>query len=392
MYRPLSRTIAPALLLCFVLLSSCSDDGATGPSIAEPPEVLGQDVSVVGHGSVWLGGWVEGHGRPTVCWFEFGHEFAHDLRTPELDAGAAAGPVRVEYQLTGLIPDTEHWWRLVAVAGGDTVSAADTTFTTLAPPNMSPETRLTSPPLLGDTVVHFYWTGSDADGAVVGFRWRLSDDGLDASIDEPDTLGLPWHFTTATDSVFAVSADLPGTPPDPIDGGPWLFAQSHTFWIKAVDDLGAEDPTPARISLTAVTEAPGIAVVVLPESGPMPDGCLDLPLPVQFTWAATDPDGPPDAVLEVRTLLVDLTDLGIAACLSQAEYEALDPLAAVDDALWSPWQEYDPGSQTQPALVLGPQHVGGRYLFAAMARDGAGAWTRELAWGGNVWQVEVLPD
>jgi hypothetical protein len=64
----------------------------------------------------------------------------------------------------------------------------------------------------------------------------------------------------------------------------------------------------------------------------------------------------------------------------------------VDEAQWSAWQEYDPASPVPPALDLGPEHVGGRYLFAARARDGAGAWTVDLVWGDNVWQVEVLPD
>ncbi len=87
-----------------------------------------------------------------------------------------------------------------------------------------------------------------------------------------------------------------------------------------------------------------------------------------------------------------LSDVGLGACLTQVEYEALEPLSAVDESWWSDWQEYDPQSHVQPGFSLGPQHVGGRFLFAAMARDEAGAWTEELAWGSNVWQVEVLPD
>ena len=89
---------------------------------------------------------------------------------------------------------------------------------------------------------------------------------------------------------------------------------------------------------------------------------------------------------------MNLFDLGIDACLTRDEYEELDPLTAVDEALWSEWVEYDPQAQDQPTFALGPQHLGGRYLFAAMARDEAGAWTEELTWGSNVWLVEVLQD
>lgn len=391
MSRSLHISLVSVLLVGLVLLSSCSDDDSTAPSIPEPPVILGQDASGIDHQGVTLGGWVDGHGRPTVCWFDYGNDITFGARTPDLDAGTEAGPVRVEHHLAGLDSDKVHLWRLVAVAGNDTASAPDTTFTTLTVPNEPPMTRATHAPLEGN-LVHFYWTGSDSDGAVVGFRWRLSDNGLDGIIDEPDTLGLLWNFTTLTDSVFAVSADQLGVPSEPDDGSPTLFAQVHTFWIKAVDNRGTEDPTPAYITFTAVTEAPEIAVVVSPAGGPMPDSCLNLTLPVTFTWTASDPDGPAGAVLDVRTLLVRLSDLGLEACLTQAEYESLDPLAAVNEMQWSDWQEYDPGSHSQPALNLGPQHVGGRFLFAAMARDGAGAWTENLIWGDNVWQVEVLPE
>jgi hypothetical protein len=295
----------------------------------------------------------------------------------------------VEYRLDGLDSETLHWWRLVAVAGADTVFAPDTTFTTLLLPNEPPMTQTTGPPFQNNPV-RILWTGSDSDGAVVGFRWRLSNNSV-SGIEEPDTLGLPWSFTTATDSVFAVSADLPA-PRDPDDTGPRIFFRPHTFWIKAVDNLGLEDPSPAQISFTTVTEAPAIVVAVSPSGNTMQDGCLGLRLPASFTWSASDSDGPADAPLEVRTLLVNLSDLGLEACMTQEEYEGLNPLAAVDGALWSDWLEYDPQSQVLPRFDLGPQHFGGRYLFAAMARDVAGAWTEDLVWGINVWQVEVLTD
>jgi hypothetical protein len=389
---PQSRRFpAIALLASLSLFAACSDDSTTEPTPPAPPAVLGQDVSAIDHQGATLGGWVDGHGRPTVCWFAFGGGATADARTPTLDAGAVAGPVRVEHDLFGLTPETVYAWQLVAVAGGDTVAAADTTFATLRVPNEPPMTHATHAPPQGN-VVHFLWTGSDPDGVVTGFRWRLSDNGLDGAVDVADTLGLPWHATTATDSVFTVSADQPGDLPDPDVGGPTLFAQVHTFWIKAVDNRGAADPTPAFITFTAVSEAPEVTVSVLPAGGAMPDGCFGVSLPARFAWTASDPDGPPDAVLQVRTLLLDLADLGLTECLTRDEYEVLDPLAAVDEAQWSAWQEHDPTGPDQPTLALESGHIGGRYLFAAMARDGAGAWTRVMAWGRNVWQVEVLPD
>lgn len=390
MYRSLLIILISGVLVGLVLLSSCSEENTTAPQPLNPPAILGQDVSDVTHQSVTLGGWLDGNGRSTACWFDYGDDTTFGARTPDLDAGDMAGPVRVEYNLTWLDSDKVHWWRLVAVAGDDTAFAADTTFTTLIAPNEQPNTQTIHAPL-ENNLVHFYWTGSDPDGAVTGYRWRLSDNGQAGTIDEPDTLGLPWNFTTVTDSVFAVSADQPA-PHDPDETGPRIFFRVHTFWIKAVDDLGAEDPSPAQVTFTTTTEAPEVEVAVSSSVDPMPDGCLEVHLPAFFTWTASDSDSPADALLEVRTLLVSLSDLGINACLTQAQYEGLDPLAAVDETLWSDWQEYDPDSSVRPTFDLGPQHLGERYLFAAMARDGAGAWTEELAWGSNVWQVEVLSD
>ncbi len=371
------------------ILSSCSEDSTTTPQLLTPPTILGQSVSEISHQSVMVKGWVDGHGRSLVCWFEHGNNISYGARTPDMIVEATGDSSLVEYRINGLNPETLYWWRLVAVAGTDTVFASDTSFTTMMQSNEPPMTFTTIAP--GDhNPFNFYWNGSDMDGAVVGYRWRLSDNGL-SGIGEADTLGLPWNFTTVTDSLFTVSADFPA-PREPGDTGPRIFFRPHTFWIKAVDNLGFEDPSPAQISFTAVTEAPEIEVHILPSMDPNPNGCLELPLPISFTWTASDSDSSPGALLEVRTLLVSLSDLGISTCLTQDEYEELDPLTAMDEGLWNEWVEYDPQAQVQPTFALGPEHLGERYLFAAMARDEAGAWTEELTWGSNVWLVEVLSD
>ena len=389
----LSRLLLNILILAFliglVLLASCSEEDTTAPPLSEPPTILSQGVFEVNHQGGLFEGWIDNHGRSTVCWFDYGKDISFGARTPNLAVDAMEDSARVEYRINWLDPETLYWWRFVAVAGTDTVFASETTFTTMMQPNEPPNTHATFVPH-EPSPVHFYWTGSDVDGVVAGYRWRLSDNGL-SGVDVPDTLGLPWNFTTVTDSFFAVSADVP-MPREPGETGPRIFFRPHTFWIKAVDNLGLEDPSPYRIAFTTFTEAPEVLVTTSPSVDPNPDGCLELPLPITFTWAASDSDSPPETMLEVRTLLVNLSDLGIEACLTREEYEELDPLSAVDESMWSEWQEYDPQSLIQPTFVLGPQHQGGRYLFAAIARDGAGAWTDELAWGANVWQVEVLPD
>ena len=97
---------------------------------------------------------------------------------------------------------------LVSLAGCDSGVGDLTT-------NEAPESRVTAgPPTLeqAEFSVPFFWTGSDEDGWVDHFEWRVSSNGEDGIVDVGDTLGLPWSSTTTTDSVFVVSADLEKEP------------------------------------------------------------------------------------------------------------------------------------------------------------------------------------
>jgi hypothetical protein len=80
---------------------------------------------------------------------------------------------------------------------------------------------------------HLYWRGEDDDGRVVGFRLAV-DDTADAAA---------WAFTTSTDSVFR----FPVAEIGPLE---------HLFLIRAVDNLGKQDPTPDTLRFEAFTSAP----------------------------------------------------------------------------------------------------------------------------------------
>ncbi len=108
---------------------------------------------------------------------------------------------------------------LTVLAGCST----DTNLGGVAVPNARPDTRVTGQPptlLEASFVVTFNWTGADPDGRIVGYQWKISDNGTDG-ISPRDTLTYdpltgaemnPWHFTTATDSSFVVLADRPDFP------------------------------------------------------------------------------------------------------------------------------------------------------------------------------------
>lgn len=254
-----------------------------------------------------------------------------------------------------------------------------------APPGMPPETAVvaTPPELDGtSTNVAFSWTGSDPDGEVRAFQWRISDNGPDGMIDTADTLaaGLPWRSTTAVDSVFRVSADVPG------DGGrAW---QTHTFFVRAVDTEGYVDPTPAHVSFTATTLSPTVRIT----SPRFHDevGCVDRIGTLPVAWEATDPDPSGDEPILIRTLL---RRIGGAEdpCLTRAEYESGAQAITGDDPAWSAWFEYVPAEFQGDRLRL-PDRVesGSAWLVAVQARDPAGAVSPDFQWGRNVRHFRVV--
>lgn len=132
--------------------------------------------------------------------------------------------------------------------------------------NRLPETGLfLEGPL--DTVqyaVKLFWWGRDSDGNVIGFyyRWTCTDP---ASL--PDT---NWVFTTANSGEFIL----------PVPSG---YAV-QTFWVKAVDNAGEEDPTPATLDFPLRNEMPSVTFNL----GSLPDTTLPA---ATFAWTGTDPDG-----------------------------------------------------------------------------------------------------
>ncbi|MBN1503787.1 MAG: hypothetical protein JW952_01860 [Candidatus Eisenbacteria bacterium] len=144
-------------------------------------------------------------------------------------------------------------------------------------PNVSPETGVfVEGPL--DTVryaVKLYWWGQDSDGEVIGFYYQWTLDGAD-----PVESG--WTFTVAKSQDFIL----------PVPNGYAL----QTFWVKAVDDKSAEDPSPATQSFPVSNSMPSVAF----EDDALPDTTLPA---VSFYWRGTDPDG--DASVAYYVLWLD---------------------------------------------------------------------------------------
>ncbi len=266
-----------------------------------------------------------------------------------------------------------------------------------AVPNSRPDTRVTGqPPTLLEAgfMVEFNWTGTDPDGRIAGFQWKISNNGLDG-ISPRDTLTVdpltgaeinPWFFTTVTDTTFIVLADVGEFPGDP--AGFERSYRTHSLFIRAVDDKGAVDPSPAQVSFTSTTIVPTclaqfaniettqrVVFSVPPTvnfsySGEDQDFDAGVPTHVRFLWTASSVERPDGTTLVVET---------------KTNYDAyVDQLIDFDDPEWTEWDEYG-GSDEERVVTYSDRPNEGIFLFAVQVRDTAGAYSI-----GRTYSTEVL--
>ena len=140
-------------------------------------------------------------------------------------------------------------------------------------PNLPPETLVFVRGSL-DTVahvVHLYWFGSDPDGNVVDFQVRFVNPSAPSDTQWVSTAHDDSARTLITDSLFVVY-----TP----DG-----FSAPRFEVRAVDDRGAVDPSPAVQVFKFKNDAP---LITLTGSPPIPDSTF---ASATLAWRAVDPDG-----------------------------------------------------------------------------------------------------
>src|SRR5262245_37377919 len=263
--------------------------------------------------------------------------------------------------------------------------------------NEPPETLLTSGPPDSTTAtpsrVQFYWTGSDRDGRVDHFDFIMVDhprskDSIGPGGSDPVIITVPepddprWTSTTATDSFFVASADTLRRDPRPGPGETTAdvlrhpFERWHTFFIRAVDDAGAPDPTPDYRSFNAQTMAP--TVHLLP---PVLAGTnLIVPPVVVFHWDGRDQLDENVFVEPVASRYVIIPSrIDISHPVPYTSYpESLYTLP--QGFQWSPWMPWDlPDGAGRKAVITDLEQAQGTthgyYIFAVQAMDEAGAIT-----------------
>lgn len=264
-------------------------------------------------------------------------------------------------------------------------------------PNSRPDTEITGQPpslLEAGFVCEFNWKGSDSDGKVVGFQWKISNNGNDG-ISPRDTMTVdpisgavinPWRYTTANDSLFYVLADQNSFPGDPVDD-PRSF-RTHTLFIRAVDDKGAIDPSPAHMSFTSTTLVPTCRVV-FPGLGGV--NVKAVPPTLNIGWEGYDADFEMSVPVKARFLWVPALVPGMtredgdyALIQIKSTYDQYkDELIDFYDPNWSEWIPYkDIASERLASFPDLPNlHT---FLFAVQVQDTAGA----VSIGKN-YQIEV---
>ncbi len=124
--------IAPRLaVLCAVALGAL---WWSASALAVGPEVAGESFSEVGSASATLSAQVNPGGLATTYEFEYGTSEAYGSTTQVTSAGSGSEPAGSLADLSGLLPETEYHFRVVATNEEGTTRGEDTTFRTFPPP------------------------------------------------------------------------------------------------------------------------------------------------------------------------------------------------------------------------------------------------------------------
>lgn len=275
-------------------------------------------------------------------------------------------------------------------------------------PNRPPETVLASGPpdsTYGTNYrVRLYWSGSDGDGIIDHYDFIMVDHpAIEDSISTGD-LSAPnrvvvrvpepddprWQSTSARDTLIITRADTLHRDPSPPSGSNLgqhnefirrqSFERWHTFFVRAVDNEGAIDPTPDYRSFNSNNIAP---VVALQPPVTASSGEFMGPPTIVFNWDGYDPVGDGTELLPIASRWVILASNKD----SFGGYRGLpDTLYHVAPSAWSPWRPWSASDGSgKRAIVRGLRPAGfepgvGFYLFAVQAMDEAGAVTPVFDW------------
>ncbi len=209
---------------------------------------------------------------PTLSWGSSNgtesYEYCYDTTNDNACSNWTGNGTNTSVALSGLSPNTTHYWHVRAVNSIGTTYSNDSatafwSFTTLNnPPNIPSNPSPADGAVDQDLNVNLSWTGGDPDGDTVSY-----DVYFDAGDSTPDIL---------------VSNDQSGTSYNP---GSLSSATDYCWQIEATDEHGGTISGPVWC-FTTLNNPPNTP------SNPSPDdGAVDQDLNVNLSWTGIDPDG-----------------------------------------------------------------------------------------------------
>ena len=172
--------------------------------------------------------------------------------------------------------------------------------------NQTPETHTVADTIIrfGDdrleSEVELRWWGDDADGFVTGYEFTFEAEITAATI---------WTYTERQDSTFILA------PPAGADSA------DYVFHIRAIDNTGEKDPTPAKLTIP-VKNSPPTVVIIKGINTPI----KSFPV-LKFYWEGNDPDGTDNLLLYEVYFNDTLNEPYILDnTVTSAIFEAQDPM------------------------------------------------------------------
>jgi hypothetical protein len=272
-------------------------------------------------------------------------------------------------------------------------------------PNTLPETHVTAQTpqsIAGGFTVEFAWSGSDSDGDIVGYEWMLSDRGQ-IQLEDPEDAdpnpvtaddAAPWTFTTSPGITLTLDpeADL-GKARDERDIESLWITRTYTFHVRAIDEDGGIDPTPARVHFTPTTLLPYLFVDRPPHLRDYMEAQA-VPPTITFGFTAIDPDAPLGTPTQFRFLWKPAWHYDHYICTRYEFNQYVDEILSFSDPEWSDWMPYpeSPLDRTvtfvdQPAFDSEDRRI--CYLFAVQVQDATGAVTVDRDYSRTVQNVYI---
>ncbi len=393
---------------------------------AAPPTISGVGSSEITDTTAVLGGRIDPNHSHTTYHFEYGTDITYGNSTPVDSAGSGSRSVAVSKAITGLQPNTEYHFRLVASNAAGPDESADHTFTTDAdPPQPSGRSYEMVSPLDkngGDIVRDVqadalnYQTGAGASGDAVAFvsRSNFGDLGSGAAL-----FNIPNYLARRGDDGWMTE----GITPPVDDGFPGGAIQAPRVPGLTVDASKSFGVTGARLTPEAerLNGSHGLymrsagrpaderyTLISAPLDTLAPDPDINSQ-PVRFEWEGSTPDARHVVFTSSRQLLPDAPP-DSAASRPKAVYEWVDGSLRVASVL-PPGLTVASSGQVRAGngnqvLRNGPTHGdhvisddGRRVFFTADTTSGSGLFVREdgattrvVAMGGRLIKEKIIRD